>query len=229
MCYEECIVFKEDVYLASFCNNSFNWPDSNTLTGSSYPLCVCVNSVVDAAYNKCVSYPFPVSIPAPPLRLSRRLWHKSTVWTALIKICVNSSIGMAKAALEAVNGMNLFGINGASWSVIYSDIDAHFRNRINFDSFLPRESASKVVSWHRRVRVVERAQLLPFSHPFWCISVVMFWQEWHQQCIVYLQKRKHIRSCYALLFHLCSLCLWCWNCGACFEAFLIISRGKWHY
>ena len=92
----------------------------------------------------------------------------------IINICSNSSIGMAKAALEAVNGMNLFGINGASWSVIYSDIDAHFRNRINFDSFLPRESASKVVSWHRRVRLVQRAQLLPFSHQLWCISVVMF-------------------------------------------------------
>ena len=57
-----------------------------------------------------------------------------------------SSIGMTKAALEAVNGMNLFGMSGASWSVIYTDIDAHYRNRINFDSFLPRESASKVVT-----------------------------------------------------------------------------------
>ncbi|KOB70249.1 putative phosphorylase kinase [Operophtera brumata] len=40
-----------------------------------------------------------------------------------------SSIGMAKAALEAINGCNLFGDKGASWSVVYVDIDAHNRNR----------------------------------------------------------------------------------------------------
>ncbi|CAH1778894.1 unnamed protein product, partial [Owenia fusiformis] len=54
-----------------------------------------------------------------------------------------SSIGMAKAALEAINGFNLFGEQGAAWSVIYVDIDAHNRNRTIFDTLLPRESASK--------------------------------------------------------------------------------------
>ncbi|ESP02603.1 hypothetical protein LOTGIDRAFT_224755 [Lottia gigantea] len=54
-----------------------------------------------------------------------------------------SSIGMAKAALEAVNGCNLFGEIGAAWSVIYVDIDAHNRNRTIFESILPRESNSK--------------------------------------------------------------------------------------
>lgn len=54
-----------------------------------------------------------------------------------------SSIGMAKAALEAINGCNLFGEKGASWSVIYVDIDAHNRNRSIFETLLPRESSSK--------------------------------------------------------------------------------------
>ncbi|CAF1015983.1 unnamed protein product, partial [Didymodactylos carnosus] len=54
-----------------------------------------------------------------------------------------SSIGMAKAALETMNGFNLYGERGASWSVVYVDIDAHNRNRTTFDTLLPRESASK--------------------------------------------------------------------------------------
>ncbi|XP_064114166.1 probable phosphorylase b kinase regulatory subunit beta isoform X2 [Macrobrachium nipponense] len=56
-----------------------------------------------------------------------------------------SSIGMAKAALEAINGCNLFGEKGASWSVIFVDIDAHNRNRSIFETLLPRESSSKHV------------------------------------------------------------------------------------
>ena len=52
---------------------------------------------------------------------------------------------MAKAALESINGCNLFGEYGASWSVIYVDIDAHNRNRGIFETLLPRESASKEV------------------------------------------------------------------------------------
>lgn len=55
-----------------------------------------------------------------------------------------SSIGIAKAALEAVNGENLFGKQGASWSVIFVDYDAHNRNRTIFEGILPRESNSKV-------------------------------------------------------------------------------------
>lgn len=56
-----------------------------------------------------------------------------------------SSIGMAKSALEAINGCNLFGDKGASWSVVYVDIDAHNRNRSIFETMLPRESSSKVL------------------------------------------------------------------------------------
>ena len=51
---------------------------------------------------------------------------------------------MVKAALESINGENLFGCEGAAWSVIYVDIDAHNRNRTIFDTILPRESNSKV-------------------------------------------------------------------------------------
>lgn len=59
-------------------------------------------------------------------------------------LSTTSSIGMAKAALEAINGCNLFGEKGASWSVIFVDIDAHNRNRSIFETLLPRESSSKV-------------------------------------------------------------------------------------
>lgn len=52
--------------------------------------------------------------------------------------------GMAKSALEAINGCNLFGDKGASWSIIYVDIDAHNRNRSIFEALLPKESSSKV-------------------------------------------------------------------------------------
>jgi phosphorylase kinase alpha/beta subunit len=54
-----------------------------------------------------------------------------------------SSIGMAKAALESMNGFNLYGDNGCSWSVVYVDIDAHNRNRTTLETLLPRESNSK--------------------------------------------------------------------------------------
>ena len=64
--------------------------------------------------------------------------------TALTRVS-SSSIGFAKAALEAVNGINLFGDRGANWSVAYVDIDAHNRNRSIFETLLPRESASKSV------------------------------------------------------------------------------------
>ncbi|XP_033113441.1 phosphorylase b kinase regulatory subunit beta-like [Anneissia japonica] len=54
-----------------------------------------------------------------------------------------SSVGMAKAALEAINGFNLFGKEGTTWSVVYVDVDAHFRNQTIMESLLPRESSSK--------------------------------------------------------------------------------------
>lgn len=75
-----------------------------------------------------------------------------------------SSIGIAKSALEAINGCNLFGEKGASWSVIYVDIDAHNRNRSIFETMLPRESSSKVI---KLVKVVSYRmnfyEILPIS------------------------------------------------------------------
>jgi phosphorylase kinase alpha/beta subunit len=56
-----------------------------------------------------------------------------------------SSIGMAKAALEAMNGLNLFGVNGDQHSVIHVLADEIARCRVTLESLLPRESSSKEV------------------------------------------------------------------------------------
>lgn len=56
-----------------------------------------------------------------------------------------SSVGMAKAALEAMNGLNLFGLRGGLSSVIYVLPDEIARARITLESLLPRESGSKEV------------------------------------------------------------------------------------
>lgn len=37
--------------------------------------------------------------------------------------CFNRSVGHVKAALEAINGFNLFGSGGTSGSIVYVDID----------------------------------------------------------------------------------------------------------
>ena len=54
-----------------------------------------------------------------------------------------SSIGMAKAALEALSGFNLFGKDGGQASVIHVISDDIARTRITLESLLPRESISK--------------------------------------------------------------------------------------
>jgi phosphorylase kinase alpha/beta subunit len=54
-----------------------------------------------------------------------------------------SSIGMAKAALEALSGFNLFGKDGGQSSVIHVISDDIARTRITLESLLPRESISK--------------------------------------------------------------------------------------
>ncbi len=56
-----------------------------------------------------------------------------------------SSIGMAKAALEAMNGINLFGVKGGQASVVHVLPDEVARARITLESLLPRESGSKEV------------------------------------------------------------------------------------
>ncbi len=54
-----------------------------------------------------------------------------------------SSIGMAKAALEAINGLDLFGTRGSQSSVIHVLPDEIARARLTLASLLPRESSSK--------------------------------------------------------------------------------------
>ncbi|XP_075245973.1 phosphorylase b kinase regulatory subunit beta-like [Convolutriloba macropyga] len=54
-----------------------------------------------------------------------------------------SSLAMAKAALEAINGFNVMGDKGTSSSIIYVDLDAHNRNLQTLEALLPRESSSK--------------------------------------------------------------------------------------
>ena len=56
-----------------------------------------------------------------------------------------SSIGMAKAALEAMANFNLFGEEGGQSSIIHVISDDIARTRITLESLLPRESISKEV------------------------------------------------------------------------------------
>ncbi|XP_056134261.1 phosphorylase b kinase regulatory subunit beta isoform X1 [Lampris incognitus] len=70
------------------------------------------------------------------------MWERGSKYNNGSTELHSSSVGMAKAALEAINGFNLFGNQGCSWSVIFVDIDAHNRNRQTFCSLLPRESRS---------------------------------------------------------------------------------------
>ncbi|RUM56271.1 MAG: phosphorylase kinase, partial [Marinomonas sp.] len=56
-----------------------------------------------------------------------------------------SSVGMAKAALEALDGLNLFGEQGPEWAVVHSFADAVARAGSVLESLLPKESRSKEV------------------------------------------------------------------------------------
>ncbi|CAM4897075.1 unnamed protein product [Rotaria socialis] len=62
------------------------------------------------------------------------IWERGTKYNTNTCELHASSIGMAKAALESMNGFNLYGDQGSNWSVV---------NRTTFDTLLPRESASK--------------------------------------------------------------------------------------
>ncbi|XP_028397532.1 phosphorylase b kinase regulatory subunit alpha, liver isoform-like [Dendronephthya gigantea] len=57
-----------------------------------------------------------------------------------------SSIGMAKAALEALNGLDLFGSRGGPQSVIHVLPDEIQRCKAILQSMLPRESSSKEIA-----------------------------------------------------------------------------------
>ena len=54
-----------------------------------------------------------------------------------------SSIGMAVAALQALDELNLFGVNGGTNSVIHVMLDEVQKNKAVLHSMLPRESLSK--------------------------------------------------------------------------------------
>jgi len=56
-----------------------------------------------------------------------------------------SSVGMAKAALEAMQGLNLFGARGGQSAVVHVLPDEIARARITLESLLPRESGSKEI------------------------------------------------------------------------------------
>ena len=56
-----------------------------------------------------------------------------------------SSVGMVVAALQAINGINLFGSRGGPSSVIHVMPDEIIRNYATLHSSLPRESASKEI------------------------------------------------------------------------------------
>lgn len=71
------------------------------------------------------------------------MWERGTRYNNGKPELHASSLGMVKAALEAINGFNLYGPTGHSASVIYVDIDGHNRNRTTFETILPRESNSK--------------------------------------------------------------------------------------
>jgi phosphorylase kinase alpha/beta subunit len=56
-----------------------------------------------------------------------------------------SSVGMAKAALEAINKLDLFGVRGSQASVVHVLPDEIARARITLQNLLPRESNSKEI------------------------------------------------------------------------------------
>lgn len=56
-----------------------------------------------------------------------------------------SSLGMAKAALQALDGLNLFGKQGPTRAIVHSVPDALSMARANLAALLPRESLSKEV------------------------------------------------------------------------------------
>lgn len=50
---------------------------------------------------------------------------------------------MAKAALNAIQGLNLLGDNGSPLMAIHVDPDAQYRNHVILTTLLPKESSSK--------------------------------------------------------------------------------------
>jgi phosphorylase kinase alpha/beta subunit len=91
-----------------------------------------------------------------------------------------SSVGMAKAALEAMDGLNLFGIRGGQSSVVHVLPDEISRARIILDSLLPRESGSKEV---------DAAVLSVISYPAFAIEDQALADKTRQKIVDKLQGR----------------------------------------
>jgi phosphorylase kinase alpha/beta subunit len=73
------------------------------------------------------------------------IWERGNKINHGIAEVNSSSVGMAKAALEAMNGFNLFGSGGGQASVVHVVADEVARARITLESNLPAESLSKEV------------------------------------------------------------------------------------
>ncbi len=91
-----------------------------------------------------------------------------------------SSVGMAKAALEALNGLNLFGVHGSQASVIHVLPDEIARCRTTLESLLPRESSSKEV---------DAALLSVISFPAFAIEDVQLVDRTRTKIVTLLQGR----------------------------------------
>jgi phosphorylase kinase alpha/beta subunit len=73
------------------------------------------------------------------------IWERGNKINHGIAEINSSSVGMAKAALEALDGFNLFGPSGGQASVIHVVPDEVARARITLESALPSESLSKEI------------------------------------------------------------------------------------
>ena len=91
-----------------------------------------------------------------------------------------SSVGMAKAALEAMDGLNLFGIRGGQSSVVHVLPDEIARARLTLESLLPRESGSKEV---------DAAVLSVISYPAFAVEDADLVLRTHQKIVDKLQGR----------------------------------------
>ncbi|QCU89929.1 glycoside hydrolase family 15 protein [Thiomicrorhabdus sediminis] len=73
------------------------------------------------------------------------IWERGNKINHGIAEVNSSSVGMAKAALEAMDGFNCFGAEGGIGSIIHAIPDEIARARITLESALPSESLSKEV------------------------------------------------------------------------------------
>ena len=73
------------------------------------------------------------------------IWERGNKINHGIAEINSSSVGMAKAALEVLDGFNLFGLGGGQASVVHVVPDEVARARITLESNLPSESLSKEI------------------------------------------------------------------------------------